>query len=77
MQPSWHRYHRYMHIVEAANTSETTVWEWEGIVGWVKQLLEVQDRQTESRFAKFGTQFEAMDRKFDEVRADARSQLRR
>ena len=78
-QPSWHRYHRYMHIVEAADTSETTVREWEGITGRVKQLLELQDQRVKCEFAEIGSRldhvdsnshvmdskFEAMDSKFE------------
>ena len=41
--PSWHKYHAYMHIVEAADKASETgtspSLEWEGITGRVKQLL--------------------------------------
>ena len=41
--PSWHKYHTYMHIAEAADKASETVTseslEWEGITGRVKQLL--------------------------------------
>ena len=43
--PSWHKYHRYMHIVEAADISTSgppSDLEWEGITGRVKQLLKEQ-----------------------------------
>ena len=42
-RPSWHKYHKYMHIAEAANIASDTGMspslEWEGITGRVKQLL--------------------------------------
>jgi hypothetical protein len=42
-RPSWHKYHKYMHIAEAADiasdTGMSTSLEWEGITGRVKQLL--------------------------------------
>ena len=44
--PSSHHYHKYMHIVQAADlTSATRQPEWEGITGRVKQLLELQDER--------------------------------
>ena len=60
-----------MHVVEAADTSETTVREWEGITGRVKQLLEMQDRRVDSnldsRFEMVDSEFEAVDSKFAEI----------
>ena len=42
-RPSWHKYHKYMHIAEAADIASDTGMspslEWEGITGRVKQLL--------------------------------------
>ena len=46
------------------DASETTVREWEGITGRVKQLLEVEGRRVDSKF-------EAMEKKFEEGKADA------
>lgn len=57
-----------MHIAEAADTSETTVREWEGITGRVKQLLEMQDQRVESKFAEIGG-------KLDEAKADIVRQM--
>ena len=50
--PSWHRYHRYMHIAEAADISSSGArrdLEWEGITGRVKQLLAVQTAEVEAK----------------------------
>ena len=79
--PSWHKYHKYMHIVEAADISTSSAQknvEWEGITGRVKQLLEMQDRRVDSKFeamdskfAEIGNHFEMMDRKLDEAKTNA------
>ena len=50
--PSWHKYHRYMHIAEAADISSSGArrdMEWEGITGRVKQLLEMQTAEVEAK----------------------------
>eukprot|EP01052_Picozoa_sp_SAG31_P028870 SAG31_NODE_2824_length_5038_cov_3.060336_1_plen_100_part_00 len=44
--PSSHCYQKYMHIVQATNsTNAAGHLEWEGITGRVKQLLELQDER--------------------------------
>ena len=43
--PTRHKYHKYMHFVEAADSSGPAPQEWEGITGRMKQLLEVQDKK--------------------------------
>ena len=59
-----------MHIVEAADSSDAKVQEWEGITGRVKQLLEMLDwhmkRSMDSKFAgaEIGSQ---MDSKFADM----------
>ena len=60
--PSWNRYHKYMHIVEAADSSQdrTASVEWEGITGRVKQLLEMQSRTQDKKL-------EAVESKLDMV----------
>jgi hypothetical protein len=69
--PSWNKYHKYMHIVEAADASQdrTASVEWEGITGRVKQLLEMQDRRSDSKLEavenKFGSKLEAVESKLD------------
>ena len=65
-RPSWHKYHKYMHVVEAADSSHnrTASVEWEGITGRVKQLLEMQDRRADSKLdSKLAVMQEAMDSK--------------
>ena len=50
--PSWHKYHRYMHVAEAADISSSGArrdMEWEGITGRVKQLLEMQTAEVEAK----------------------------
>ena len=46
-RPSWHKYHKYMHIAEAADIASDTGMspslEWEGITGRVKQLLKAEN----------------------------------
>lgn len=45
-RPGSHRYHKYMHIVLAADSNNVTEeLQWEGITGRVKQLLELQDER--------------------------------
>ena len=58
--PGRHNYYRYMHFVEAADSSEPAPQEWEGITGRVKQLNEEQERRIE----------EKIDKKNDEVMAE-------
>lgn len=38
--PSWHTFHEFMHVAEAADEDSKPAPEWEGITGRVKQLLE-------------------------------------
>ena len=67
--PSWHRYHRYMHIAEAADISSSGArrdLEWEGITGRVKQLLAVQTAEVEGR---------RVDSKFAEAKVDTQSKF--
>jgi hypothetical protein len=71
--PSWHRYHRYMHIVEAADTSEMAVREWEGITGRVKQLLEMEGRRVDGKFSEIESKFDAMDNRLLEAREEAKA----
>ena len=52
--PSWHKYHRCMHIAEVADISSSDAQrnvEWEGITGRVKQLLEIQTAEVEAKTA--------------------------
>ena len=62
-----------MHIAEAADSSESTVQEWEGITGRMKQLLEMQDRRVElaldSKLAEITRQLGAMDSNFAELKS--------
>ena len=57
-RPSWHKYHKYMHIAEAADIASDTGMspslEWEGITGRVKQLLKAENSKikTELQEAK-------------------------
>ena len=37
--PRRHKYHKYMHFVEVADSSEPAPQEWEGVTGRMKQLL--------------------------------------
>ena len=53
--PSWHKYHRYMHVAEAADISTSgakRMLEWEGIIGRVKQLLEMQTAEAKAETAE-------------------------
>ena len=53
--PSWHKYHKYMHIAEAADISTSGAQnnlEWEGITGRVKQLLELQTAEVKAETAE-------------------------
>ena len=53
--PSWHKYHKYMHIAEPADISTSDAQknvEWEGITGRVKQLLEIQTAEVKAETAK-------------------------
>ena len=57
-RPSWHKYHKYMHIAEATDIASDTGMspslEWEGITGRVKQLLKAENSKikTELQEAK-------------------------
>ena len=48
--PSGHKYHRWMHIVQAADTGldSPEALEWEGITGRLKQLHAMQDRRIDA-----------------------------
>ena len=49
--PGSHQYHKYMHIVQATDSSNAIEQlEWEGITGRVKQLLELQDERVKHMF---------------------------
>ena len=53
--PSWHKYHKYMHIAEAADISISSAQknvEWEGITGRVKQLLEMKTAEVKAETAE-------------------------
>jgi hypothetical protein len=72
--PSWNKYHKYMHIVEAADSSQdrTAGVEWEGITDRVKQLLEMQDRRTKHLLEM---QDSTQDSKLEAVREAVESKL--
>ena len=53
--PSWHKYHKYMHIAVPADISTSDAQknvEWEGITGRVKQLLEIQTAEVKAETAE-------------------------
>ena len=60
--PSWHKYHKYMHIAEAADVSTSGAQkniEWEGITGRVKQLLELQTAEVKAETAEVKAELKA------------------
>ena len=71
-QPGSHQYHKYMHIAEAADSSEPVAQEWEGITGRMKQVLEVQDRRTEEKIDDSKIEVES---KIDEVKAEVNAKV--
>jgi hypothetical protein len=71
--PSWHKYHRYMHIAEAADISSDAQrsLEWEGITGRVKQLLEMQSAEAKAETAAVKAETaEIIEAKTAEVKAE-------
>ena len=70
---SWHKYHRYMHFVEAADLSEPRPQEWEGITGRVKQLLDDKVCEVQHKIE------DKIDKKNDEMTAkimDIKAEMR-
>ena len=72
-RPSWHKYHKYMHIAEAADIASDTGMspslEWEGITGRVKQLLKAENSKIKAELAanqaNVTKELEALESKFD------------
>ena len=58
-RPSWHKYHKYMHIAEAADIASDTGMspslEWEGITGRVKQLLKAENSKIKAELQEVRT----------------------
>ena len=77
--PSWHKYHKYMHIAEAADVSTSGAQkniEWEGITGRVKQLLELQTAEVKAETAELKA--ETADAKVEraELKAEFKAELK-
>ena len=70
--PSWQKYHKYMHIAEAADISTSDAQknlEWEGITGRVKQLLEMQTAEAKVERAELKAETA-------EVKAELKAELK-
>eukprot|EP01047_Picozoa_sp_COSAG01_P034425 COSAG01_NODE_2584_length_7418_cov_4.468643_5_plen_1380_part_01 len=67
--PSWHTFHEFMHVIEAADEDGKPVPEWEGITGRVKQLLELESRKIKNeRSLEIKTVRDELTGKVDELR---------
>ena len=65
-----HKYHKYMHFVDATDSSELVSFEhWDGITGRVKQLLEAQDGRMKNQLKG---EMDAVRGEMDTVRGELR-----
>ena len=71
--PRSHRYHRYMHFVEAVDTGRSAEREWEGVTNRVSQLLDLKvnrleqhHQELDGKIAELSTQLNSkIDNKFE------------
>ena len=72
-RPSWHKYHKYMHIAEAADIASDTGMspslEWEGITGRVKQLLKAENSKIKTELQEVKATLAANQANVQEVKA--------
>ena len=73
-RPSWHKYHKYMHIAEAADIASDTGMspslEWEGITGRVKQLLKAENSKIKTELQEVKATLAANQANVQEVKAE-------